>query len=52
MCYESQTTFIHRETTSDNQQIMYKTLQREINLARNIQTLLLHGKFLHLRVGN
>lgn len=37
-------TFTHRETTADNQQIMDKTLQREINLARNIQTQLLNGK--------
>ncbi|MGG0719993.1 PP2C family protein-serine/threonine phosphatase [Robertmurraya massiliosenegalensis] len=32
------------QTTSDNQKIMDKTLQREINIARNIQTKLLNGK--------
>jgi phosphoserine phosphatase RsbU/P len=42
--YKDYLTFIKGETTSDNQKIADKTLEREINLARKIQTQLLNGK--------
>jgi phosphoserine phosphatase RsbU/P len=42
--YKDRPTFFHRETTSDHQRIIDKTLEREINLARNIQTQLLNRK--------
>lgn len=37
-------TYYHNQNSPDNQKMMDKTLQREINLARNIQTSLLNGQ--------
>jgi sigma-B regulation protein RsbU (phosphoserine phosphatase) len=42
--YKDYLTFIHGETTSDHQRIADKALEREINLARDIQIQLLNGK--------
>lgn len=37
-------TYFHNQSTPNNEKMLDKTLQREINLARNIQTSLLNGK--------
>lgn len=42
--YHDSLTYQFTKTTSSEQKIMDQTLQREINLARNIQTSLLNGK--------
>ncbi|WML49525.1 PP2C family protein-serine/threonine phosphatase [Neobacillus sp. PS3-34] len=42
--YHDSLTYQFSKTASDDQKMMDKTLQREINLARNIQSSLLNGK--------